>query len=84
MQSSRRLRYTWIRERPVGFAFASEDEVLRQAEATALITHNHPEGIKGAQVTALAAITDQVQRLLTPDLWRIIEAFDRKYAAVFQ
>lgn len=163
-----------MRVSPVGFAYASEDEVLRQAEATASITHNHPEGIKGAQATALAvflaqterdkgrlksrlmecfdydldrsldeirptysfdvscqgtvpeaiiavlestsyedavrnavslggdsdtlaciaggmaealyggvpdAITAQVQRLLTPDLWRIVEAFYRKYAA---
>ena len=161
-----------MRVSPVGFAFASEDEVLRQAEATASITHNHPESIKGAQATALAiflarterdqgrlksrlmasfaydldrnldeirptysfdvscqgtvpeaiiavlgsisyedavrdavslggdsdtlaciaggiaealyggvpdAITAQVQRLLTPDLWRIVEAFYRKY-----
>lgn len=43
-----------MRVSPVGFAFATEDEVLRQARMTAEITHNHPEGIKGAQATALA------------------------------
>lgn len=43
-----------MRVSPVGFAFASEDEVLRQARKTAEISHNHPEGIKGAQATALA------------------------------
>lgn len=43
-----------MRVSPVGFAFTSEDEVLRQAKATAEISHNHPEGIKGAQATALA------------------------------
>jgi len=43
-----------MRVSPVGFAFATEDEVLRQAQETAAISHNHPEGIKGAQATALA------------------------------
>lgn len=43
-----------MRVSPVGFAFTTDDEVLVQAKATAEITHNHPEGIKGAQATALA------------------------------
>lgn len=43
-----------MRVSPVGFAFDSDDEVLREAERTAAISHNHPEGIKGAQATALA------------------------------
>jgi len=33
----------------------SEDEAVQLAAATAAVTHNHPEGIKGAQATALAA-----------------------------
>ncbi len=43
-----------MRVSPVGFAFTTEDEVLTQAKETAEITHNHPEGVKGAQATALA------------------------------
>jgi ADP-ribosylglycohydrolase len=43
-----------MRVSPVGFAFTTEKEVLSQAKATAEITHNHPEGVKGAQATALA------------------------------
>lgn len=43
-----------MRVSPVGFAFATEKEVLQQAQKTAEISHNHPEGIKGAQATALA------------------------------
>ncbi len=43
-----------MRVSPVGFAFSTEEEVLRQARMTAEITHNHPEGIKGAEATALA------------------------------
>ena len=43
-----------MRVNPVGFAFGSEDGVLEQARLSAAITHNHPEGIRGAQATALA------------------------------
>ncbi|TVR58536.1 MAG: ADP-ribosylglycohydrolase family protein [Candidatus Competibacteraceae bacterium] len=43
-----------MRVSPVGRAFDSEAEVLRQARLSAAITHDHPEGIKGAQATALA------------------------------
>jgi ADP-ribosylglycohydrolase len=43
-----------MRVSPVGFAFSSEDEVLEHAKMTAEISHNHPEGIKGAQAVALA------------------------------
>lgn len=43
-----------MRVSPVGFAFTSEEQVLQQARETAIISHNHPEGIKGAQATALA------------------------------
>ena len=43
-----------MRVSPIGFAFESVDLVLREAEKSALISHNHPEGIKGAQATALA------------------------------
>jgi ADP-ribosylglycohydrolase len=42
-----------MRVSPVGFAFATEDDVLHQAQKTAEISHNHLEGIKGAQATAL-------------------------------
>ncbi|MFC2006824.1 ADP-ribosylglycohydrolase family protein, partial [Chloroflexota bacterium] len=38
-----------MRVSPVGFAFDSLDEVLVQAGKSAAVTHNHPEGIKGAQ-----------------------------------
>lgn len=43
-----------MRVSPVGFAYASMESVLREAKASALPTHNHAEGIKGAQATALA------------------------------
>ena len=43
-----------MRVSPVGFAFNTVDEVLREARRTAEISHNHPEGIRGAQAVALA------------------------------
>lgn len=43
-----------MRVSPVGFAFDSEAEVLAQARMTAEVSHDHPEGIRGAQATALA------------------------------
>lgn len=43
-----------MRVSPVGFAFSTDDTVLLQAQMSAEVTHNHPEGIKGAQATALA------------------------------
>ena len=49
-----------MRVSPVGFAFSTQAEVLAQAEATAVITHNHPEGVKGAQATALAVFLARI------------------------
>lgn len=43
-----------MRVSPVGFAFDDPDKALKMAKATAEVTHNHPEGIKGAQATAIA------------------------------
>ncbi len=45
-----------MRVSPVGFAFDTVEEVLREARRSAEITHNHPEGIKGAQAVALAVL----------------------------
>jgi len=43
-----------MRVSPVGFAFESIEEVMANAKRSAEVSHNHPEGIKGAQATALA------------------------------
>ena len=43
-----------MRVSPVAWAFDTLDEVLREAERTAIVTHSHPEGVKGAQAVALA------------------------------
>lgn len=43
-----------MRVSPVGFAFDSLEVVLDKARETAEVTHNHPEGIRGAQAVASA------------------------------
>ena len=39
---------------PVGFAFDTLEELLAEARRSAEVTHNHPEGVKGAQAIAAA------------------------------
>jgi ADP-ribosylglycohydrolase len=41
---------------PIGLAFSTVDEVLREAQRSAAVTHDHPEGIRGAQAVALAVL----------------------------
>lgn len=45
-----------MRVSPVGFALDDVDEVLAEAARSAAVTHDHPEGIKGAQAVALAVL----------------------------
>lgn len=43
-----------MRVSPIGMWFRKREDVLEQAKKTADCSHNHPEGIKGAQTVALA------------------------------
>ena len=45
-----------MRVGPVGWAFNTKADVLEWARKSAECTHNHPEGIKGAQATALCIL----------------------------
>lgn len=45
-----------MRVSPVGWAFDDVDLVLSEAKRSAEVTHNHIEGIKGAQSVALAVL----------------------------
>ena len=71
--------------------FETEQEVLEEARRTAECTHNHPEGIKGAQATALAifrarigqdkeAIRKAVQDRFGYDLSRTIDEIRPSYS----
>ena len=80
-----------MRVSPVGFAFESIDMVMDQALQTAAVSHNHPEGIKGAQATALAVflarkgedktcIRRQIEKCFAYDLGRCLEEIRPVYA----
>jgi len=80
-----------MRVSPVGWAFESVDDVLREAARTAEVTHNHPEGIKGAQATALAVylarkgqgketIRQEIAGRFGYDLARTVDAIRPGYA----
>lgn len=63
-----------MRVGPVGWAFGTEDEVLNAAKHSAECTHNHPEGIKGAQATAICifmarqgATKEEIHRAIAED-----------------
>lgn len=51
-----------MRVSPVGFAFDTVDDVLREARRSAEFTHDHPEGVKGAQAAALAVFLARTAR----------------------
>lgn len=61
-----------MRVSPVGFMYNDIDSVLSEAENSAAVTHNHPEGIKGAQATA-AAILLARQHLSKPEIQTSLE-----------
>jgi len=80
-----------MRVSAVGWAFDTLDEVLAEAEKTAVPTHNHPEGIKGAQATALAVlmarkgsskedIRSEISRRFDYDLSRTVESIRPGYS----
>ena len=79
-----------MRVSPVGFCFDSEERVLEEAKKSAEITHNHIEGIKGAESTALAiymarkgkskeAIKEKITDLFEYDLDRKLDDFRESY-----
>jgi ADP-ribosylglycohydrolase len=79
-----------MRVSPVGWAFDEEESVLRVAEQSAIVTHDHPEGIKGAQAVAAAiwkarrgASKDEIREYVTGrfeyDLARTVEAIRPGY-----
>jgi ADP-ribosylglycohydrolase len=79
-----------MRVSPVGFAFGTREMVLEEAKKTAEVTHNHPEGIRGAQAVALAVflarsggskedIRQDIQQSFRYDLERTVEDIRPSY-----
>ncbi len=79
-----------MRVSPVGWAFDDMATVLEEARKSAEITHDHPEGIKGAQATALAiflartgypkhSIRDEITQRFGYDLDRTLDEIRPTY-----
>lgn len=51
-----------MRASPIGWAFDSLEKTLAEAKKSAEVTHNHPEGIKGAQVVAACIFLGRQQK----------------------
>lgn len=76
-----------MRVSPIAFAFDTKDQVLEEAKKSAEVTHNHPEGIKGAQAIAYATflarmgaskkqIRDAMENEMGYDLLNLKRGFD--------
>jgi ADP-ribosylglycohydrolase len=79
-----------MRVSPVGWFYDSVEDVLLHAKRTAAVTHDHPEGIKGAQAVALAIymarkghdksiIKQEIEERFEYDLDRTIEVIRPYY-----
>ena len=64
-----------MRVSPIGWACSSVDEVLLEAERSAVVSHNHPEGIKGAQAVALAVYLARIGSTKTKIKTEITDRF---------
>lgn len=65
-----------MRVSPVGFAFDDVETVLSEARRSAEVSHNHPEGVKGAQATALAILLARQSRSKEDIRTEIAERFN--------
>jgi len=61
-----------MRVSPVAFAFDTLEEVRSEARASAEVTHNHPEGVRGAEATAVATFLAR-QGASKPDIREVVE-----------
>ena len=65
-----------MRVSAIGWACSSLNQVLNKAKESAEITHNHPEGIKGAQATASAIFLAREGANKNEITRYIVETFD--------
>ena len=76
-----------MRVSPVAWVAESESECLALARASAIVTHDAPEGIAGAQSVALAIslggvpgeLWTEAEALLSADLLDVHRTFSRRY-----
>lgn len=65
-----------MRISPAGFAASSESEAIRLSEAITAVSHNHPEGLKGAEATVVAIFMarqgkskDEIKKRISKDYY---------------
>jgi ADP-ribosylglycohydrolase len=63
-----------MRVGPVGLAFDRLEDVLAEAERSARVTHDHPEGIRGAKATAAAVFLARRRPQEKSDIAKYVEA----------
>ncbi len=79
-----------MRVSPIGFYYDSIDDVIEKAKQSAQVTHNHPEGVKGAQAVALSIflakkgytkeqIRQEIEKRFGYDLSRTLEECAQDY-----
>lgn len=79
-----------MRVSPIAWAYNDLETVLKEAERCTVTTHNHPEGIKGAQATAAAIflarnnktkaeIRDYIEQNFNYNLRRTLDEIRPKY-----
>lgn len=61
-----------MRVSPVAWLFDNERDVISEAERSAAVTHNHPEGIKGAVAIAVAIFRMRTATTKTPAIFENI------------
>lgn len=61
-----------MRVSPVAWLFADEQSVREEAEKSAAVTHNHPEGIKGAVAVAVAIFRMRTAAVKTPEIYETV------------
>ena len=77
-----------VRIGPAGFAARTEDEARELSEAVTKATHNHPEGIKGAETVAVAVfmarrgfLKEEIRRKINDDYYPLDFTIDGIRAA---
>lgn len=80
-----------MRVSPIGYVYDTIEETLQKAKESAEVTHNHPEGIKGAQAIAAAIFIarnsgskEEIKQYITEtfkyDLNRTVESIRPSYS----
>ncbi|MDO9546222.1 MAG: ADP-ribosylglycohydrolase family protein [Pelolinea sp.] len=79
-----------MRTSPIGYLFDTENDVLQTARICAQVTHNHPEGVRGAQAVSLCIflahngakkddIRNEITKWFNYDLSKTIDEIRPKY-----